>query len=135
MGVGINDGAAVDIGGLQSRDSNDLQAGAGGQDVSQPVAAVLKDRDLGHEGHGMGGRNGVGDGVLGGLQVHVVVIVAVIVLVVIKEAAAGPSAAGGKPIRSTTPRRNGAGSEPTERGARGRGCGGGISCSAPEPRS
>ena len=83
----------------------------------------------------MRSRNGVGNGVLRTLQVHVIVIVAVIVLVVIKKAAAGPSAAGGKPVRSATPRRNGAGSEPTERGARGGGCGGGISRSAPKPRS
>ena len=88
MGVGVDDGALVDVGGLEGRHRHHLQAGAGGQNVSQLSSSELDDRNFSGNWNLMSHSDEIRNPILGRLKVRILIII-VIVIVIVYNFAAG----------------------------------------------
>ena len=100
LSIGIDNRAAVNVGGLQVGGLNHLQTGSRGQDLSKSVAAILSDGNDSLNGDSVGDGDFRGNTTLGGLQFNVVVFVVNIVVIVVKTATAtgGGESARGKSV-------------------------------------
>jgi len=88
VSIGVDDGALVDVGGLEGRHRHDLQAGAGGQNVPQLSSSELDDRNFSGNWNLMSHSDEIRNPILGRLKVRILIII-VIVIVIVYNFAAG----------------------------------------------
>lgn len=82
MGVGVDDGALVDVCGLEGGDGHHLETGAGAEDVPELRDAKLHHGDLSGHRDQMGHGDEIWDSILGRLKVGVLIIVVIIIVVI-----------------------------------------------------
>ena len=82
VGVGVDDGAVVDVGGLEGRHRHHLQAGTGGQDVSHLGPAELDDRNFSGNWNLMSHSDEIRNPILGRLKVCILIIIIIVIVIV-----------------------------------------------------
>lgn len=87
MSIGIDDGALVDVGGLEGRHRHHLQAGAGGQNVPQLSSSELDDRNFGGNWNLMSDSDEIRNPILGRLKVRILIIIVIVIVIVYNFAA------------------------------------------------
>ena len=82
MGIGVDDGTVINVGGLEGRHRHHLQTGAGGQDVTQLCPPELNDRNLSGDRDLMGHCDEIRNPILGRLKVCIFVIIIIVVVII-----------------------------------------------------
>ena len=82
MGIGVDDGAVVDVRGLEGRHRHHLQAGTGGQNVSQLRPAELNDRNFSGNWNLMSDSDEIRNPILRRLKVCILIIIIVVIVIV-----------------------------------------------------
>ena len=82
VSVGVDDGAVVDVRGLEGRHGHHLQTGAGGQNVSQLSSAELDDRNFSGNWNLMSHSDEIRNPSLGRLKVRILIIIIIVVVIV-----------------------------------------------------
>ena len=82
MGIGVDDGTVINVGGLEGRHRHHLQTGAGGQNVSQLCPAELDDGNFSGNWNLMSDSDEIRNTILGRLKVCILIIIIIVIVIV-----------------------------------------------------